>query len=117
MSAKFARQVGDRGTEIKAYFKIGSIYQSRSDYQQAIKFFEKSLDMAKEADDQAGVKCAQQALVESYLALGDDLSGWLVFILFFVLFLLLLLLLFLLIDIIIHSRLLNSIAKKLSILK
>ena len=90
LSLKSAEQARDRPTQRKAILNLGIVHSSRGDHRKAIEFYTKSLDMAKEAGDQAGVKLAQKRLLKSYLDLGDAHFFWLVFIQFFILFLLLL---------------------------
>ena len=58
------------------------VYSSRGDHQQAIEFYTKSIDIAKEAGDLVGVKRAQERRQKSYLDLGDIQLLWLVFIQF-----------------------------------
>ena len=82
LSLKKAGQAGDRATERKAILKLGIVYSSRGDHQQAIEFYTKSIDIAKEAGDLVGVKRAQERRQKSYLDLGDIQLLWLVFIQF-----------------------------------
>ena len=114
LSVEFARRAGDRATEGKANYMLGVVHSYRGDHLQAVEFYMKSLDIAEKEGDLALVKCAEQCLGNSYFVLGNAHLVWLVFIQLFILFLLLLLSL-LLNGTIIHSRLLISTAKKLSV--
>ena len=70
----------------KAILKFVIVYSSHGDRPQAIGFYTKALDLAKEAGDLAGEKIAEERLQKSHLDLG--VVGVHTF--FFILFLLLL---------------------------
>ena len=71
MVLHLAKEVGDRAGEGRAYGNLGNAYRSLGDFQQAIEYHQKHLQISKEVGDRAGEGCAYGNLGNAYDSLGD----------------------------------------------
>ena len=64
-SLNFAKEAGDRPTEAKAYYNLGSAYYSLRDFPKAIEYYQESLRIAREAGDQDTERKSYRSLMNA----------------------------------------------------
>ncbi|CAH3155797.1 unnamed protein product [Porites lobata] len=67
----FAKKVGDRAGQGRAYCNLGNAYQSLGQFQQAIEYHKQHLSIAIEVGDRAGQGCGYGNLGNAYQSLGQ----------------------------------------------
>ena len=76
---KLAKELGDKEGEGIAYGNLGDVYFSLGEFQEAITYHEKSLDIAREAKNCAeeGKACYAIGCCFEYLGSLDEADRWL----------------------------------------
>ena len=66
-----AKEVGDKETEIMAYWNLGIAYSSLYDFSKAIEFYQKNVSIAKEVEDKKSEEEGYINLAWVYSSRGD----------------------------------------------
>ena len=70
-SLSIAKEIGEKGTEVKACTNLGCAYDSLGDYEKAIEFYQQSLSIAKEIGEKGSEGAAYTNLGSAYHFLGQ----------------------------------------------